>query len=553
LICVTNIHAQKLCNGYELIDDSIEFTDNEKLFICGAKSQGWRSIPKNQSDSYINTFLANRGYYQSTISNKKIIPNERSYIKKIKFLNYPDNFTDLIYAESIGDVLTEANIKIIESWTINRLDSIGYPCATVSISASYLTGEVQVNIASNDQIYIKEINRENMEQLNIKSYTRHDAIKESDLYNTDYLTLTSRRMMRSNLASYSYFTHSCKNKGVVNQKVIINKPNIIIFGVGASTEEFPIFKASWKNSRVDNMGSNFNVELYLSSIEKSLELSYMSYLFEGTPAFSSKPYIRYENIDERIFKTDSKIAGVDFSYNQDIKNYSLSTSLIPSLTLENQVEGEAPGESKFVSIEANAKILSHYHEFFKGSPRTGDELTLSITNYNGTNNDNNQARGNLIDIKGIKLFNVGRFDPPKYVFGLRFGYTHLLSSTQDQTPQKYRIYLGGEKDIRGFARKSINNNENGFTRAAHLAVENRFNDLLPYGLQPLFFIDFAKVGEENGFSDDVLYSPGIGLRWQSPFGSFRSTLAKGFIYNKTVLLEDTKEQINLFLSFGKEF
>lgn len=545
--------GDKLCNKYTFLEGRVDFTDNEKMFICGSETKGWRQIPKTQSESFIQTFLKNRGYYQSKIENNVILTRQKSHISRVNFVNAPKAFFNLKYDDSVGKTLTEDNLKLIEDWTLQRLEATGHPCASVQISASYLSGIVKVKIDPKKKIHISKIQKEDTQELDTRSYQRHYAIKIDDLYNGDFLTLTSRRMMRSNLASYSYFTHSCDNPGVLNQKVIINKPNIVIFGVGASTEELPIFKSSWKNSRIDSMGSSFEVLLYMSSIEKSLELSHQYYLVKSVPSFSARTFVRYENIDERIFKTESQIAGIDFSYNKDIKNYSATASLIPRATNENQLEGEAPGESQFVSVEAKLKVLSHYYEFFQGSPRRGEELAVSVTNYNGSNNEDNKAAGNLLHIQGIKLFNVTKFDPPKYVFGVRFSYDHLFSSTQDQTPQKYRIYLGGEDNIRGFARKSINNNEFGFMRALHFALESRFNDLLPYGIQPLVFFDMAKVATSKTFTDDILYSPGLGLRWQSPFGSFRATLAKGIIYDKTQALRGTKERFNLFLSFGKEF
>ena len=546
---------KRICSNFYFDGESVELTDNEKIFICGSKDTGWKKIPLNQAKTWLKSFLGSRGYFQTNIRKEqdKVLVSiaEQSFIKTVKFLNAPKKFDDVVYQGAVGLELTESNLSEIQSWTQTRLEAMGYPCNEVNIAASYLTEEVVVQITANEKIYINNIVRESIRDLNKESYSRHDAIEKGDLYNADFLFLTSRRIIRSGLVSYSYFTHSCKNKGQINQKVVLNKPNLIILGVGASTEEFPILKASWKNSRIDKNGSSFETLLYLSSVERSIEVNTTFFLLKETPRLYLKPYVRYEEIRENIYETKSKIIGGYLGYDFDIKNYALSVDTSPSFTDETQTDGEAPSDSEFFSLELNLGLTSHYYEYFIGSPRSGQELLFNLTQYNGTNNDNQNAQGKQFTLKGTKLINFGDFDPPNVILGFRFHYSSLLTENLKNTPQKYRLYLGGEKDIRGFARKTINNNEAGFKTTAHLAIESRYTNVLPYGLQPLAFIDFAKVGlNYNSFENITLYSPGVGMRWQSPFGSFRTTLAKGMKSNTQL---DVKEQWNFFFSYGREF
>lgn len=548
----TLAYADIICGPYKIANDEIDFTDNEKIFICGAKADGWKKIPKNQALNNITTFLGSRGYFEPEIKENKIFPGKRSYIKSVEFKGEPPGFLELVYVDPIGKVLNENSLNKIENWAQSRMESIGYPCSKITIGASYKSEKVEVLIEPGEKVFITAIEREEIEELDVTMFRRYDAIKVGDSYNADFFQLTSRRMINSGIVSYSYFNHSCADpKRAVKQKIIVNKPNQIILGFGASTEEFPIFKANWRNTRLNENGSSLQTLLYLSSVEKSIEVNSKLFMVKEIPAFSIKPYVLFEKLTERIYEVESKTLGTEFQYTADVGDYGTSFKITPSFVSENQIEGEAPGESDFFSTRFSYNIRSHYYEYFLNTPKKGHEFDISLENYNGKNKNDQSLAGQILKLSGTQLFNISNLDPPSIILGIRFHYSTLLNEKLEQIPQKYRLYLGGEKDIRGFSRKSINNDEKGFKTTAHIAIETRFNSLLPYNLQPLLFVDLAKVGiEAHSFSKSLLYSPGVGMRWQSPFGSFRTTLARGLVSHNQ---DDIKEQTTLFLSYGKEF
>lgn len=543
--------SEKICDSFYIKNPAIEFSDNEKIFICGSKSAGWKKIPLNQAKVSIKNFLTARGYFRPKFENRNnkiyVYPKEISKIRSVTFLSAPKNFYRLKYNDKIGDILNESNLNEIKSWTQNHLDSIGFPCSEIKVAASYITGEVKVKIQAEDRIKIEKIFRENTNELYQNAYKRHDAIDIGDYYNKDYLVLTSRRMMTSGLSSYSYFSHSCKNKGFINQKIILNDPNLLIFGIGASTEEFPILKASYRNTRLDKKGSSFESSLYLSSRERSLNIESQHYFFKSMPRLYFSPEAEYEEIFEDIFSTKTKIYKASLGRSFDIENYSLETLLSLSQTEELQDDGKAPNQTDFYSITGEIDLMSHYYEYFLNSPRRGSFYSLKTSVFDGDDN----LKGHTFSFKYKSLFNIRAFDPPNYILALRFYYDALGTNSLDSTPQRLRLYLGGERDIRGFSRKSINNDELGFKTAAHLGIESRFNRILPFQLQPLLFLDFAKVGiKTHQFLSTLLYSPGVGLRWASPFGTFRGTIARGMMTNNLLKL---KEQTNMILTYGREF
>ncbi len=546
---------EEICDPYFFKEEIVSFTKNEKIFICGSKSEGWNTIPISQAKTTIKNFLSLKGYYQPTIQKKAekfvIDIGTKSKIKEIEFLNEPPMFGNEVYQGSTGEDLTEENLDEIENWAKGRLETLGYPCNQVEIKASYLTGKVLVDISPGERYRVKSIERDFSSPLNANSYKRHDALEEGDWYNGDYLALTSRRLTNSGLVSYAYFNHSCNQPETLTQKITLNKPNTIIMGVGASTEELPIFKVTWNNSRLNKMGSRLESTLYLSSIEQSIEFGTNFFTSESIPALYFKPFGRVEIITEQFYKTRSQTVGIEAGNSIDLDDSQFIFSVTPTRTKEVQDEGEAPGESNFFALETSFNILDHYFEYFLASPRRGKEVKLKNTYFSGETVTGEQINGNLIELTGTSLINLGNFSPPNIILGMRYHYKTILIEEEDLTPQKYRLYLGGENNIRGFSRKSLNNDEQGYTTTAYLGFESRFTHVLPFNLQPLAFIDLAKVGfSQSSLTPTLYYSPGVGLRWQSPFGSFRTTLANGLIQNG---VENEDQQYVFYLSYGREF
>ena len=130
--------------------------------------------------------------------------------------------------------------------------------------------------------------------------------------------------------------------------------------------------------------------------------------------------------------------------------------------------------------------------------------------------------------------------------------TTLISETRyairNLTPQ-FHYYLGGSSDIRGFARKSLPREVNPALTQLYSGLELRLASVLPYKIEPLIFLDGGVLGfSSNRLEMPFYYAPGSGIRWNSPFGVFRATLALGYIYQNAA-----SANIQFFLSYMEEF
>ena len=551
---IVNAAVELICDDLYISSGQISFTDNEKKLICNGKTKGWGKIPLNQKIFQVKVYLQNRGYFRPTVKMEKkrsiIEHGEKSYIKRVKFLNKPPNFTKEKYIGSIGKVLTPQNLDEIKAWTTNRLASIGYPCAEVEGRASFVTGTVKLNIKANEKTYLKKLEREKTTRFAPEIFQRYDAFEMGDIYNNDFLSLTTQRVMNSGLVSYSYFKHECSHPHAIDQKFISKKPNTMIFGVGGSSEELPILEFKWKNTGLDNKGSEFNSLLYVSNIQQKFEVGLTYYPRLTSPRFSIRPALKIKKSKEEIFETEERKLELGFRKTQDTSTKTYIFEAIPSYSRETNIDSDLPEEVRVTSLRLNSDLTSHYYEYFRNSPRKGHRAGISITPYSSQTKEYSEA-GTAIDIGATFLTNVSSLDPPNFIFGTRFFFKNIVTDELSTIPQSFRLYLGGQDDIRGFGRKDINNNEVGYKSVAHLSFEGRFTSILPYQLQPYLFYDFAKSGLESWtFTHELYHSPGIGLRFESPIGNFRFNLARGMIANNNTELKDGT---NFYFSYGREF
>ncbi len=550
--------TQAICankNYYLKNADGIKFSKNELLLICGGNTPGWRNIPTRQALYQIRAFLRQQGYYRpvvdmgSTTDDRIVIdPGPQTHIEGVTFKGAPEGFGDISYLGVKDKTLNSDHLSELSTWSESRLRALGYPCPQVQVAASFETGKVRVDLTPGKRLRISEIKREGAENLAAEVPTRFDAIGAGDWFNGDYLSLSSRRMMASRLAGYAYSSPSClgnADQSVVQQKISLNKPRYLGFAFGASTEEFPLFKAEWMHSQLDNMASSLRAELYLSSLRQSLAAEWRKFPTTRLPRLYLAPKFEVINATEDVYETFTQKYGAALGYIYDFDHSQLVVESSPVYNIEDSFEGQAPRHSEFLALESLLSLTSHYYEYFQASPRTGYQVQMRWQS---------QKDADRYDFSGTYLINLGRFDPPITVLGLRFQQSILQAQGLAIAPQSYRLYLGGDNNVRGFSRNAVNNGDQGYQTTSYVGFESRFTDLLPYQLHPFLFYDVARVGIDGfQWTSTILSSPGVGLRWQSPIGVFRVTVGQGRITRRAATESYLDEDWTFFLSFGKEF
>ena len=123
-----------------------------------------------------------------------------------------------------------------------------------------------------------------------------------------------------------------------------------------------------------------------------------------------------------------------------------------------------------------------------------------------------------------------------------------------QLPTSFKQFLGGSSDMRGFPRKSLPSEGTGSLTKVYLGIELRLNNKLPYNLQPIAFLDFGQLGDlAFDLNATKFYSPGLGIRWQSPIGTVRASAAHGYVIDDELDTYHDKTNMQYYLSLGEQF
>jgi outer membrane protein assembly factor BamA len=230
------------------------------------------------------------------------------------------------------------------------------------------------------------------------------------------------------------------------------------------------------------------------------------------------------------------------------------------LNYVNTVRGIGPNDISFLSWEGSWLTSSRDYELFTRDRFSGWQGGVEYRGQRkGVGSPINVDR---YEVNMKNLWNVGGLVPPLVVLGARVQGVAVNSTKTNLDPSKehellpadYRVFYGGDENLRGFSRQSLNNNGLGYLTALYFGLEMRLIEELPYHLEPFLLFDGAALGDRRVTLDHPLFlSEGLGLRWASPFGTLRGSLAKGRILHEDQTTEGYRQEWVAFVSFGQEF
>jgi translocation and assembly module TamA len=576
---------------------------SDKVYDEKDMVEAWKEIPENQRRFHIKTFLQNRGYLAPVFSIAassesesqdtggdeilRVDPGPLTVITVLEAVGAPSDFDYSRKREVIGKALTPGMLDLVKSWTEARLGGLGYACAKVDPRGDPATGIVRVNIDAGDKVRFGVIDEKNLPELLPGILRRYDAFIPNDPYNSDLLRLTERRAVTDGQVEGMRYRPECssqsgqngdsgqksktgsitKNKNTIdqdpndptpiqqriNQEVVIGKPRLLSFGVGANTEGILLGQASWRNTRLGNTASLLDVTLTTSSIHQLLT-SYAEWYFLNVPSrIFMRPQVSIEHVNWDPYET---LTGtVDFSpaTTWESSRFGFYTKLGPIYDYIKTFRGSGPPTSHFLYLEWQIRASTHYFDFYKNSPRSGMQVQLTTDVNSGSALSSESAQRITLSYEG--LWNLKEFDPPFLVIGLRGFAASTIVGQNDpmglNLPPTFLQFLGGSTSVRGYGLQELPHSGTGTLAAFYTGTEIRYAAGLWFGLQPLIFMDFGALGSyATQLNSPVFLSPGGGLRYESPFGSLRATLAHGYAPGSN---DPTLSHYQFFFSFGEEF
>lgn len=550
-----------VCEGKVVIlsTHKIRFTPLEKTFLCGdAKVSAWEKIPLSQRKFHMTNFLQARGYHHPVFDEDGdtlcVTLNEPTPIGKITVIGAPASFNINKRRQNIGTLLTPKFLNELEKWVLRKLQSQGYACPEIQILANPDTGDIFITIQAGFSATIESIHEE-ATSLKPGIIRRFDAFRFYERYNQDFLNLTTNRIQQKGFLQGNYFIPECDDGTFeLTQKMIEGKPHLVTIGFGANTEGLVLVKGGWKHTRLGAHASLFEVNAYASYKKQQVDVSTDWYAFSPQSRFYLFPLLSFDHERESQFHFISGNIKTALATTWDNQALGFTASVGPNLNFIDTFKGAQEGLTHFLSLQYQFDLMSHYFEYFLRDPRTGYHIRLTgDLTHEKTFSEVSAQRFRL---EWEYLYNLLDYDLPLLIIGTRGGFYQTFVgkniTAASELPPVYRYYLGGSADLRGWGRQELPN-ENGALSAGFASVEMRLAHVLPGGFQPFVFMDAAVMGDEAfHFSLPVYTSPGAGMRYHSPIGIFRATIAHGYKWGGNTN-SSTDNHWQYYFSFGEEF
>jgi translocation and assembly module TamA len=560
-------HADfKLCDTVRVLDGRLRLNANEKVLVCGSPKAGpgWREVPLSQAEYQLKVFLQREGYFTPSFQRRdgvlRVVKGSRTVVST---LEVSQGKADALDPDSLRKVegypLTSGMMDDVSQWANLQLKSHGYACAAIDVKAHAWDRKVLISASPGRLGTIRRVEWEGNDKLDRSVLDRYAAFESGETYDIRKTQITTNRLFADGLFEMALTQTSCEGDNVdLKVRTSVGKPRLLQFGFGASTEELPFMDLSFRNSRLDRFASSFYTILHASPKLQSLTAGSELYVFRRMPRVYWGPRLKLARRSENAFEEQSARAGADIGRYWDQLGAHWGLRGGPTLNYLKTISGIGPAETQFLNWEGSLAGASHGYELnlreqYEGW--TGKFEYHGQREEIGSNINVDRYDGNL-----KLLWNIGGYSPPLFVLATRVSATAVdaepidLNSKRDRLPLDYRIFWGGDQNLRGFSRQSLNNGGLGYLTGVYGGFELRLIEELPWRLQPFVLYDLGRLGVRRWTADQpVFISKGFGLRWASPIGTLRGSAARGEIQNGNASTRAYPEEWVYFFSFGQEF
>jgi translocation and assembly module TamA len=551
----------EVCPGLVFANDDVSLTPSEQRLVCGdPQSEAWRDVPRAQAEKLLTAFLQKRAFYLPVFAERGAVllvdPGRRTRIARLNGPGLPAGIDLSKRREVVGRPMTSSMLDSISAGVSTELRNRGIACPAVDLSADARTGEVSVTASTAAVSVVDRIEEPLLPGIAPVVFRRFEAFKRGKPLDQRLFSLTSDRVVGQALFLNSSYDVSCGTAGVrIVHRVAAAPPRLVRIGVGVDTEGFAHLRAQWQHSRIGARASSAESTLLASSREQSLESSEHVY-FQDDSRFALLPQAFGGRSDEPDYETLYAQISADPSITWDDQSLHLEAQAGPALQYIDTRRGLGPPGSTFLAFNTHVELTGHMFEYFLRDPRRGARGQLDTSSR--VAGVNSRVTAHRARVATERLWNVGDFDPPFLILGERNWAGTIWVRDQRaalvELPPAARFFLGGDTDYRGVGQQKLPGDAVGFFTGVYQGLEFRLGDVLPWRVQPFVFVDGA-MGGRTAFhlERDVYYAPGFGVRWPSPIGSFRGTVARSLFWHREELTPSRPQRWQYFLSYGLEF
>lgn len=552
----------QLCNVKIESKERIDFSGVEENWLCGDKdSAAWQRVPIPQKRLFLTGFLQARGFHKPKFEVKDgmlfVDAGPQLHVERFTVKGASADFDPSKRRLLKGKVFNASALDDATAWTRRQLQYVGYPCPDVTPLALVDEQEILLTVKPGEKKDFSIVEATEGNDLHPGVIDRYTAFTPDQTFDIRLLELTSTRILNDDLYLSSYYDVLCSagEQPRIVRRFVPAKPRLITVGVGFDSNAGPLGRARFKWSRIDTPANSLETVLFASFREQTLSNSFYYHISPNVaPNLQLEPNLTVSHFEEANYESLKTSAGGNVRYLWEFPTYQLVASLGPSFSYQKTFRGEGPSNYQALRFLGRLTAQSHLFEYYSSDPRSGWNAALETTSQFGGLFANQTI--NRVQLKHQALWNLGRFDPPFAILGWRgligtYFYNSALQGNLD-APIAERFSLGGDEDIRGFDRKRLPGDKQGYLTTIYQGFELRAGTWFPIDIQPFLFLDMAKVGSSSAsLNNTFFYAPGLGLRYASPFGSLRATLGRGYALNKPDTDPDPGYQF--FFTFGKEF
>lgn len=574
----TGFAASEAAKGFDAVcatvfverGTDIDLGDMETRLVCGDPAGdpigvAWSRIPPNQAAYFFRGFLQSRGHHQPTFvqdgSLLFVQPGPVSRLEKFTILGGPANWSPPRLRLVNGRPLVPGLLDELESWSVAQLKADSFACATARSEANPETGEAIVYVAPGEAKKFARVVDAADFGLREGVLNRYNAFRIGDTYNEALVKLTKTRTERDGFLETLLFTSKCEKEGVVlTRDVVLGPSRTIRLGVGGSTDEGARFRAIIRRNRIGSSASSAQARVNLSYLDTQINRQVIDgnfrwYYSRGEARSYFQPTIVFERVAQQAYETQSVVASIMHGWRYEYPRGSLDVLVGPNWENSFLSRGEAATRASLVFGEITSSWLHHDMEIFVTSPRTGERLEGSLLFSSPELGADVPVQ--RLQVSGQKLWNVARFDPPLLILGTRFNLSSTFTSgdvAPRNLPIRFFTFLGGERDLRGFAPQSLPRSRIGALSGATGSLEARLHRIILRQVDLFSFVDAGLLGGANfELLWPVFVSPGFGVRWESPFGTLRTYLARRFAVEERSDEPPYPGEWRLGFTFGEEF
>ncbi len=537
----------------------LNFSETEKRLLCGdEKNAPWADPSESQVKQFIVSFLQSRGYFQPTFGREGTVLvveiGDKTRIKILRGEGMPAELDFSRFWVPPRKTLTPGLLNEYEDLVRGRIESRGYPCPSVEATADAPERSMTVTAQNGPRLRVKRIDEEQSVDLRPLTLRRYFPLTEGDWYDGDLVFIANERIRSEDILASTYMVSTCEPDGaLVQHRAVTGPARRMSVGFGVNTETYFLVRSSYRNARVDANASRFDAVLSANYVKQRIEASFDWYFLATPSAFHFKPRLAFDRQSEKESEAQTTTASWHLGAYRDFWGRYWRVYTGPNLNHVRTFRGEAPDFARILEAEVSGRVLSHAYEFFRGSPRTGHFVDWRYTT--ASDRTLSTMAVDTFTANGQVLFNTAMLEPPLLVFGIRARVANTDADADVELPDQYLHYLGGSDDVRGFVRRTVPSKEKGARTLVTVGSETRLVTIVPYGIQPFGFLDAGQIGPGGWiFDPTIYYSPGFGVRWQSPIGSLRGSVARGLVRTEDERVAARfQPRLTAFLSFGEEF